>query len=108
MKTTITVKCTRAIGGSNEEFYVQVQAEIVGQYAVHKTAGLGNAGLWTVTHVVSGTSILGGIGTKKKAVELANRLAAVDLDKAWRDPLLFTPIAEQARQIVNEWAAEIA
>lgn len=63
-----------------------VQAEIFGQFAVHETLTKSpQPETWTVTHILSGLQIIGGIPEYNMACNLASSLeyAQIDCDLYW-------------------------
>jgi hypothetical protein len=57
-----------------------VDAEIVGQVAVHRTLECDG---WSITHVLSGRAALESIVDYTVTIEIAKRLAVLDLDTYW-------------------------
>jgi hypothetical protein len=60
--------------------YEKVSAEIMGQVAVHRTL---ESGGWSITHILSGRAVLEAIVDYTTAIEIAKRLAVLDLDTYW-------------------------
>lgn len=89
------------VAGLDENFLVE--AEIIGQVAVHQTPK--HRQLWTITHILSGQALLECICEYVAAIAIAEAMKVLDLDTYWRNGCCASStFYDEATRLITETA----